>query len=87
MPFVKSLVSKRTACYFKLVAVILLLSEIMPTCSYYTEKELVYIIIIAPLGYQPFFYTKCIKLNICLSCDIRLVFNTKCIFLARLYAL
>ena len=50
MPFVRSLVSKRAACCFKLVAVILSLSEIMPTYSYYTEKGLVYIAIIALLG-------------------------------------
>ena len=50
MPLVRSLVSKRTACCFKLVAVILLLSKIMPTCSCYTEKGLVCITIIAPLG-------------------------------------
>ena len=47
MPFIKSLVFKRLAYYFKLVAVILLLSKIMPTYSRYTEKGLVYIIIIA----------------------------------------
>ena len=85
MPFVKSLVFKYTACRFKLVAVILLLSKIMPTYSYYTEKGLVYIIIIAPLGYQPSFYTKYTKSNMYLSCDIRLVSNAKCIFLAYLY--
>ena len=51
MPFIRSLVFKRTACYFKLVAIILLLSKIMPTYSYYAEKGLVYITIIAFLGY------------------------------------
>ena len=51
MPFIRSLVFKRTAYYFKLVAVILLLSKIIPTYSCYVEKELVYIIIMAPLGY------------------------------------
>ena len=80
MPFVRSLVSKRTAYYFKLVAVILSLGEIIPTYSYYIEKGLVYIAIIAPLGHQPSFYTKCTKLNIRSSCDIRLVSNAKCIF-------
>ena len=49
----------------------------MPTSSYYVLKGLVYIIIIAPLSRQPSFYIKCIKLNIRLSCDIKLVFNTK----------
>ena len=59
----------------------------MPTYSYYTEKGLVYIIIIAPLGCQSFSYTKYIKLNMRSFCNIKLVFNTKCMFLARFYAL
>ena len=87
MPPVRSLVSKRAAYYFKLVAVILLLSEIMPTYSYCAEKGLVYIIIIAFLSHQPFSYTKCTKSNMYLSCDVRLVSNTKYMFLARLYTL
>ena len=49
----------------------------MSTYSYYTEKGLVYIIIIAPLGRQLFFYTKYIKLNMRLSCNIKLVSNAK----------
>ena len=44
MPLIRSLVS---TYYAKLVAVILLLSEIMPSYSYYKEKKLVYIIITA----------------------------------------
>ena len=60
MPFIRSLVSKHAAYYFKLVTVILLLGEIMPTYSYYAEKGLIYIIIIAPLSRQPFSYAKCI---------------------------
>jgi hypothetical protein len=47
MPFVRSLIFKHLAYRSKLVAVILLLSEIMPFYSYCTEKGLVYIIIIA----------------------------------------
>ena len=82
---VRSLASKRTAYHFKLVAVILLLNKIIPTYSHYMEKGLVYIAIIAPLGRQPFFYTKYTKLNMHLSCNVKLVSNTKCIFLARLY--
>ena len=50
MPFVKSLAFKRTACCFKLVAVIFLLGEIMPTYSCCMEKGLVCVIIIALLG-------------------------------------
>ena len=47
MPFIRSLASKRRAYT---VAVILLLSEIMPSYSYYKEKKLVYITIIAPFS-------------------------------------
>ena len=79
MPFIRSLVSKRTACRFKLVAIILLLGEIIPTYSHYVEKGLVCIIIIAPLDRQPSSYVKCTKLNIYLSYNVRSVFNTKCL--------
>ena len=51
MPPIRSLVSKRTAYYFKLIAIILLLNKIIPTYSYYMEKGLVCVIIIAPLSY------------------------------------
>ena len=44
MPFIRSLVSKH---YAYTVAVILSLSEIMPSYSYSKEKKLVYIIITA----------------------------------------
>ena len=64
MPPVRSLASKYTACRSKLVAVILLLSKIIPAYSYYIEKGLVCIIIIALSSYQPSLYTKCTKLNI-----------------------
>ena len=51
MSFIRFLAFKRTAYYFKLVAVILLLGKIMPTYSCYILKGLVYIAIIAFLGY------------------------------------
>ena len=51
MPLIRFSVSKRTACCFKLVAIIFLLGKIMPTYSHYMEKGLVYIAIIVPLGY------------------------------------
>jgi hypothetical protein len=47
MPSVRSLAFKYLAYHSKLVIVIFLLSEIMFTYSYYTEKGLVYIIITA----------------------------------------
>ena len=78
MPFIRSSVFKRTAYYFKLVAVILSLGEIMPTYFYYTEKRLVCVKIIALLGRQPSFYIKYTKLNMRLSYNIKLMSNIKC---------
>ena len=74
MPFIRSLASKRRVY---IVAVILLLSEIMPSCSHYKEKKLVYIIIITPSSCQPSSYIKCTKSNIRSSCNIRSVSNAK----------
>ena len=85
MPPVRSLVSKRTTRRFKLVSVILLLDKIIPTCFCCAEKGLVCITIITLSSRQPFSYIKCIKLNIRLSCDIRLVSNAKYIFFTRFY--
>ena len=45
MPSVRSLISKHYAC---VVAVILSLSKIMPSCSCCEEKKLVYVAIAAP---------------------------------------
>ena len=45
MPPIKSSAFKRSAYYSKLVAIILSLSKIILSCSYYTEKGLVYIVI------------------------------------------
>ena len=84
MPFVRSLASKRCA---RVVAVILLFGEIMPIYSCCVLKELVYIAIIALLGRQPFSYTKCTKLNIYLSYNIRSVFNAKYTFFIYFYIL
>ena len=84
MPFVRFLVFKRHIC---IIAVILLLSKIMPTYSCYMLKELVCVVIIAPLGRQPSFYTKCTKLNIRSSCNIRLISNTECACLIYSYIL
>ena len=87
MPSIRSLAFKRSAYCFKLIAVILLLSKIMPTCFHYIEKGLVYITIIALSSRQPSSYIKCIKSNMRSSYNIYLVSNAKCILLARLYAL
>ena len=77
MLFVRSLVSKR---YTYVIAVILLLSKIMPTYFHCVLKGLVYIAIITFLDCQPSSYTKYTKLNIYLFCNIRLVFIIKYIF-------
>ena len=84
MPPIRFLASTYRA---KIIAVILLLGEIMPSYSYYKEKKLVYIIIIALFGYQPSFYIKCTKLNIYLSYNIKSVSNAKYLYLMRLYSL
>ena len=84
MSSVRFLASKRRTY---VIAVILLLSEIMPTYSQCLLKGLVCITIITLLGRQLSSYAKCTKLNIYLSCDIRLVFNAKYAFLIRLYIL
>ena len=75
MPSIRSLVFKRCA---RAVAVILLLGEIMPSCSCCKGKKLVYIIIVAPSNRQLSFYIKCTKSNIRSSCNIRLVSDAKC---------
>ena len=80
MPFIKSLASKR---HSRLVLLILSLGEIMPLYSYCVKKRLFYIIILAPFSCQPSSYTKCIKSNIYLSCNVRLVSNTKYAYLMR----
>ena len=86
MPPVRSLVSKYCAY---VVFIILLLGEIMPLYSYCAEKKLVYVVITAPFSRQPSSYMECIKSNIYLSCDIRLVSNAKYIFafLCDIYSL
>ena len=85
IPLVRFLASEYTAYYFKLVAVIFSLGEIMPIYSYYIEKGLVCIVIIALFSCQPFSYMECIKLNMYLSCNIYSVSNAECIFFAYFY--
>ena len=50
MPFIRSLASKRRA---HVVGTIILLSEIMLSCSWCVKKKLLYIAIIAPPSCQP----------------------------------
>ena len=84
MPFIRSLVFKR---HTYTVAVILLFSKIMPSYSYYKEKKLVYIIIMALFSHQPSFYVKYTKLNICLSCNVKSVSDIKYLYLMHFYSL
>ena len=74
MPPIRSLASERRAYT---IAVILLLSEIMPIYSCYIKKKLVYITITVPFSRQPFSYIKCTKLNIRSSCNVKLISNTE----------
>ena len=78
MPPIRSSAFECCAC---IVAVILLFSKIMPSCSYCKEKKLVYIIIITPFSHQPSSYIKCIKLNIYLFYNVRSVSNAKYLYL------
>ena len=86
MPPIRSLVSKR---YVYTMAIILLLSEIMPSCPYYKEKKLVYIIITALFSHQSFCYVKYTKSNMYLSCNVKLISNTEYtfVFLCNIYGL
>ena len=77
MPPIKSSASKY---YAYIVTLILSLGVIMPIYSYYIEKKLVCVTIIASSSHQPSSYSKCIKLNIYSSYNIRSVFNTKYTF-------
>jgi hypothetical protein len=81
MPPIRFLAFKYLAYHFKLMAVILLLSKIMPAYSYYIKKGLVYIIIITLFSHQLSFYFKYTKLNIRLSYNIYSISNTKYIYL------
>ena len=77
--------SSTLACCFKLVSLVLSLGKIMPTCSCYSEKGLVCIAITAFFSYQSFSYAECTRVNMQLSYNIYLVFNTKCIFILLCY--
>ena len=82
MPLIRSSTS---SYYLYIILTILLLCKIMPSCSYYIEKKLIYIAIMALSSCQPSSYTKYIKLNIQLSCDAKSISNAKYIHLISLY--
>ena len=60
MPPIRFIASKY---YTRVIAVIFLLSKIMPTYLRYTKKKLLYIAIAASFSRQPSFYFKYTKLN------------------------
>ena len=74
MSSIRSLVSE---CYAYVIVVILSISKIMPSCSCCTEKKLVCTVITAFSSRQSSFYIKCIKLNIRLFCNVKLVSNAE----------
>ena len=80
MPPIRSTASERYAC---VIAVILLLNKIMPTCSCYVLKGLVYIIITVLSNCQPSSCFKCIKSNMCLSYNIKSVSTAECMYFMR----
>ena len=84
MPLIRSLAS---VCHVLLAISISLNGKIMSPCSYYAKKGLVCVTIIAPFSRQPFLYIECTKLNICLSCNIKLVSDAKCLYFMRLCSL
>jgi hypothetical protein len=63
--------------YNRLVTTILSLSIVIPSYFCYAEKKLVYIAITALSGRQPSSYTKCTRVNIQSSYNIRSVSNAK----------
>ena len=69
-----------------LVTLILSISEVMPSCSYYIKKGLVYIAIVALSSHQSSSYTKYTKANIYLSCNVYSVSNTKYIYCPILFS-
>ena len=71
-------------CYAYVVAVILLLGKIIPTCSCCADKKLVCIAITAPFGRQPSSCSKCTSVNMRLSCNVRLVSDAEYIFYIHL---
>jgi hypothetical protein len=88
MPPIRSLAFKHLAHRSKLIAVIFSFNEIMPSCSHCTEKELIYITIIALFSQQPSSYSKYIKLNIHLSYNIYSISDAEYIYLTvHLYTL
>jgi hypothetical protein len=76
MPFIRFTIFKRRAL---LISSIILLGEIMTSCSYCAEKKLLYIVIAFLSKHQPFFYFKCTLANMQSLYNIYSVSFVKCI--------
>src|SRR6266700_1365578 len=63
-----------------LIILILSISKVIPSYSHYIKKGLIYIIITALSSRQPLFYTKYIKVNMHLSCNIYSISAAKYIY-------
>ena len=78
MPVIRLIAFKYYTLFTSSIA---LNGEIISPYSYYAKKGLVYIVIIKPFSHQPSFYSKCIKLNTCMLCNIHLIpFNKYAFF-------
>ena len=77
-----------SVCYTVLIALIFSISKVIPSCSHYIKKGLVYIAIASPSGRQPSSCTKYTKVNMRSSYNIYSVSAAKYIyyptFLSRL---
>ena len=69
-----------------LIAFILSIGEVMPSCSCCIKKGLVYVIIMALSSHQPLSYAECIKVNIYLSYNVCSVSSTKYIYYPTLFS-
>jgi len=69
--------AQRRVC---VVAIILSLSKVIPSYSYYIKKGLVYIAIAAPSSRQLSSCSECTSTNIQLSCNVRSVSDAECTF-------
>ena len=89
MPSIRSSILE---CYTLFTLSISLNREIISSYFYYAKKGLIYIIIIAPSSYSPFFYLKYTKANTYLLCDMRSVsinkytFSYYCTYLYTYYS-
>ena len=75
--FISPIRSTASRRHNKLILLILSISKVMPSYSYYIKKRLLCIVIASPFSYQPLSCTKYITTNMRSSYNIYLVFNAK----------